>query len=55
VTVVTASVVLLNAAFGLEPHESSILWWVFSAIAALFSLGLLFGLYVASKEQPFPG
>jgi len=55
VAVVTASVVLLNAAFGLAPHESSVLWWVFSAITTLFSLGLLYGLYAASREQPFPG
>jgi hypothetical protein len=55
VTVVTAAVVLLNAAFGLGPGESSALWWVFSAVAVLFSLGLLFGLYGASREQPFPG
>ena len=55
VAVVTASIVLLNAAFGLGPHESSVLWWVFSAITTLFSLGLLYGLYAASREQPFPG
>lgn len=55
VSVVTAAVVLLNAAFGLGPHESSVLWWVFSAITAVFSLSLMYGLYAASREQPFPG
>ncbi len=55
VTVATAAVVLLNAAFGLAPHESSVLWWAFGAVATAFSLGLLFGLFAASKEQPFPG
>jgi hypothetical protein len=55
VTVVTAIVAVLNAAFGLAPHESGVLWWVFSAIAVVFSLGLLYGLFTASKEQPFPG
>jgi hypothetical protein len=55
VTVLTAAVVLLNAAFGLGPGESSVLWWVFATIAVLSSLGLLFGLYGASREQPFPG
>jgi hypothetical protein len=55
VTVVTAAIVLLNAAFGLAPHESGVLWWTFAAIAAGFSVALLFGLYQASKEQPFPG
>jgi hypothetical protein len=55
VTVVTAAVVLLNAAFGLGPGESGALWWIFAAVGVLFSLGLLFGLYEASREQPFPG
>jgi hypothetical protein len=55
VTVITAAVVLLNAAFGLAPHESGVLWWVFAIIAVGFSLALLFGLFQASKEQPFPG
>ena len=45
---------LLNAAFGLGPHESSALWWVFSGVAVVFSLALLNGLYVASREQPAP-
>jgi hypothetical protein len=55
VDVATAVVVLLNAAFGLAPNESGALWWVFSAVAAVLSLGLLYGLYQASREQPFPG
>jgi hypothetical protein len=55
VTVATAAIALLNAAFGLAPHESGVLWWAFSGIAVLFSLGLLYGLFAASKEQPFPG
>jgi hypothetical protein len=55
VAVATAVVVLLNAAFGLAPHESSLLWWVFAALSALLTLGLLYGLYQASREQPFPG
>jgi hypothetical protein len=54
VTMLTAVVVLLNAAFGLAPHESGVLWWVFAAVATAFSLCLLYGLYAASKEQPFP-
>jgi len=53
-TVATAAVALLNAAFGLAPHESSVLWWMFAAVAVLFSLGLLYGLYAASREQPLP-
>jgi hypothetical protein len=54
VTVGTTAVVLLNAAFGLAPHESGVLWWAFGAVGTVFSLGLLFGLYAASREQPFP-
>jgi hypothetical protein len=54
-TVVTSAIVVLNAAFGLAPHESGVLWWTFAAIAVGFSLALLFGLYQASREQPFPG
>ena len=53
-TVASAAVALLNAAFGLGPHESSALWWVFSGVAVVFSLALLNGLYVASREQPAP-
>jgi hypothetical protein len=54
ISVVSAAVVLLNAAFGLGPHESGVLWWAFAAIATGLSLGLLYGLYAASREQPFP-
>src|SRR2546422_1983706 len=53
-TVASAAVALLNAAFGLGPHESAALWWVFAGVAVLFSLGLLYGLYAASREQPAP-
>jgi hypothetical protein len=55
VGVATAAVSLLNAAFGLGPHQSGALWWAFAGIAVAFSLGLLYGLFAASKEQPFPG
>ena len=54
VGVITAAVVLLNAAFGLGEHESSVLWWAYAALATGLSLGLLYGLYAASREQPFP-
>jgi hypothetical protein len=53
-TVASAAVALLNAAFGLGPHESGELWWVFAGVSMLFSLGLLYGLYAASREQPAP-
>ena len=53
-TVASAAVALLNAAIGLGPHESGVLWWVLSGVSVLFSLGLLYGLYAASREQPAP-
>jgi hypothetical protein len=54
VAVVTAAVVLLHAAFDVGSDQSGVLWWVFAAIATALSMGLLYGLYAASREQPFP-
>jgi hypothetical protein len=53
-TAVTTTVALLNAAFGLSPNQAALLWWLFSAISLGFSGGLLYGLFVASREQPLP-
>lgn len=53
-TAITTTVALLNAAFGLSPHQGALLWWLFSAVSLGFSLGLLYGLFVASREQPIP-
>jgi len=50
----TTVVVILNAAFGLSANQSSVMWWVSSLVALGFSLGLLYGLFVASREQPLP-
>jgi hypothetical protein len=54
VTVATAGIAVLNAAFGLTEHEGALLWWLFAAIALVFSLGLLYGIFVASREHPLP-
>jgi hypothetical protein len=54
VTVGTAATVVLNAAFGLEPGQSGVLWWTFSAVAVAFSLWMLAGLYVTSQQNPLP-
>ena len=54
VNVALVPVVVLNAAFGLAPGESAVLWWVFSLVAAGFAFALLFGLFVSSREQPLP-
>ncbi len=48
----TAAVVVLNAAFGLAPGQSSLLWWVLSAVTLIFAFGLLYGLAASSKERP---
>jgi hypothetical protein len=53
-TLATAAVVALNAAFGLEPGQSGLLWWLFSLVAIGFALWLLTGLYVTSQENPLP-
>lgn len=53
-TAMTTTVVVLNAAFGLSPNQPALLWWSFSAVALGFSLALLYGLFVASGEQPLP-
>jgi hypothetical protein len=55
VTAGTAAVVTLNTAFGLSPHQSSVLWWLFALVALAFAFALLYGLFTSSKEQPFPG
>jgi hypothetical protein len=49
-----AVLVLLNAAFGLDAGESSLLWWLFTAVAVGFDLALLYGLFVASRQNPLP-
>lgn len=55
VTAGTAAMVVLNAAFGLAPAQSSVLWWLFGIVALAFSFALLYGLFASSREQPFPG
>ena len=49
-----AVLVLLNATFGLDPGQSSALWWLFTAVAVGFDLALLYGLFVASRQNPLP-
>jgi len=54
VTVGITSVAVLNAAFGLSQGQPALLWWLFSAVAVVSSLGLLAGLYLSSQENPLP-
>lgn len=55
ITAGTAAVVVLNAAFGLAPRQSGLLWWLFALLTLAFAFGLLYGLFASSKDQPFPG
>ena len=52
VTALAAAIVTLNAAFGVAPGQSSVLWWVLSSIMLAFSLALLYGLFLTSRERP---
>lgn len=54
VTTGLAAVSLLNAAFGLAAGDSGALWWTFGVITAVFAFALLYGLFLASQEQPLP-
>jgi ABC-type Fe3+-siderophore transport system permease subunit len=53
-TVGVSAVVVLNAAFGLNPGQPALFWWLFSAVAIASALGLLAGLFISSQEQPLP-
>lgn len=51
----TTAVILLHAAFGHPNGTGGTLgWWALSLVAAGFTLGLLYGLFVASRQNPFP-
>jgi hypothetical protein len=54
VTVGVAAVALLHAALGVGPEESGVLWWLLAGVATAFALSLLYGLFLASVEQPLP-
>jgi hypothetical protein len=48
----TALVALLNALFGLPEDASPLLWWLFAAASAAFTVGLIAGLARAGTERP---
>ena len=50
----TSAVLVLNAAFGLEPGQSGTWWWLGAALAVVLTLAILYGLFAASQEQPLP-
>jgi hypothetical protein len=49
-----AVVAALNAAFGLAPGSSSILWWLIAAVNGALTAGLLWGLGKTGQERPLP-
>jgi hypothetical protein len=50
----SAAIFVANAAFGLVPGQSAMIWWLASAVVVGFDLALLYGLFVASRGQPLP-
>jgi hypothetical protein len=53
-TLAAAAVALLNTAFGLGAGESAVAWWLFALGLLGLTCGLLYGLYVSSRERPLP-
>jgi len=48
----TAVVAVLNAGFGLGPHEAPALWWLLAAASGAIALWLLWGLSRTARETP---
>ncbi len=48
----SAVVAALDALFGLPDGASPLLWWVFAAVSAAFTFGLLAGLAKTGTERP---
>jgi hypothetical protein len=48
----SAVVAGLNAAFGISEGASPLLWWLFAAASAVFTVGLLAGLARTGTERP---
>jgi hypothetical protein len=53
-TLAMTGVVVLNAAFGLDPGEDLVARWLFAGVMVALTAGLLYGLFVSSREQPLP-
>jgi hypothetical protein len=53
-SVASAIAALLHSAFGLGSAESRGAWWTASSVLVAFAFGLLYGIFVASREQPLP-
>jgi hypothetical protein len=48
----SAIVAALDALFGLPEGASPLLWWLFAAVSAAFTVGLLAGLAKTGTERP---
>ena len=47
----SAIIAVLNALFGLPEGASPLLWWMFAAVSAAFTIGLLAGLAKTGTER----
>jgi len=50
--VATAVVAVLNAGFGLGPHQPAGLWWLLAGVSGAVALWLLWGLSRTARESP---
>jgi hypothetical protein len=54
INVALVVVVVVNTVLGRAADESAGLWWAFSLVSLAAAFGLLYGLFVASRERPLP-
>lgn len=52
--VLLAVAVVLHLAFGLAPDQSRVGWWLLAISTLCFAMGMLYGLFVSSRERPIP-
>jgi hypothetical protein len=48
-----ATLCVINAAFGLPPYASPVLWWVLALVSAALAAALMIGMAYAGQERPF--
>ena len=52
VSVAMALIAVLNAAFGLGPGESALLWWLMGLVCLVLAAATLWGLAITAQENP---
>jgi hypothetical protein len=52
VSVALAIIAVLNAAFGLGPGESAVLWWLLGSGCLILAAAILWGLALTAQENP---